>query len=266
MNLKMNSNKFWIKAKKNNNILKEIVLKNIKTQYRNSVLGILWTILNPLLNMIVLSIVFSSIFRQGSDVINYPIYLLTGNILFNFFRTGTEQGLTSLVHNSDLLKKVKISYSIFPTSTIFSSLVNFGFSLIALVFVMIILQQPFYPTLLMIFAMMPSLILFTLGVSMGLSAMYVFFRDVQHLYGVLLTLWMYATPIFYSIESVSPQVQTFIKFNPLHHYLRYFRDIVQIGTIPGLKAHLICYGCGIIVFLLGYSFFHLTKKKFILYI
>lgn len=258
----MNNKEFKV----NLNILKEIVRRNVKNQYRNSFLGVLWTLLNPFLTMAVMSIVFSNIFKSSSDIINYPIYLLTGTIFFSLFRQSTETGLTGIVGNSDLIKKVKVPYSLFPISAVFSSLVNFGFSLFALVIMMLILKQPIYPSFLMVFVWLPSIVLFSIGVALILSSIYVFFRDIQHIYSVFLTLLMYLTPLFYSVEVLSPRMQQIMKYNPMYHYLKYFRQVIQMGTVPSWTAHLICFGGGILMLLLGILVFNTYKKKFVLFI
>ena len=195
---RIRESQFMRDIKKNSYILTVMVKKNFKAQYRNSILGVLWTVLNPLLNMIVMSIVFSKLF-SSNDVGIYPIYLFCGNLMFNMMRQITTQSLGCLVSNSDLIKKVKISYSIFPLSNMFTALVNFGVAFLALLIVMVIVGQQFYWTILLTILIVPAVLLFSLGVGFILSSLYVFFRDVSHLYEVLLTLWMYLTPLFYSL-------------------------------------------------------------------
>ena len=169
-----------------------MVKKNIKNQYRRSFLGVLWTVLNPLLTMLVLAFVFSQIFgRKGIDM-DYPVYVLSGSIVFTLMRMATVQALPCMVNNYDLLTKTRVPYYVFPTSSVLSSVVNFGFSLIALIIVMLI-RIPngvtFHPTMLMIFIpWLPSIFLFSLGLSFFLCTLYVRFRDVSHLYNVFLTL------------------------------------------------------------------------------
>lgn len=250
-------------------VLSSLVKKNIKTQYRRSTLGILWTVLNPLLNMIVLSIVFSQILGRDMVGVDYPVYVLTGNMVFNLLRQATASALPSLVDSYDLLTKTRISFYVFPTSHVASSLVNFGFSLIAMFLVMLV-RIPngvrFYWTILMIIPFLPALLLFSLGIALVLSTLYVHFRDIKHIYSVFLTLWMYMTPIFYSITRMSVKVQTVIKLNPMYQYLEYFRQAVIFGQVPSLQSHLIIYGIGILSFIIGYLIFKASKKKIILHI
>lgn len=249
-------------------ILWSMVKKNIKNQYRRSVLGIFWTLLSPLLNMLVLAFVFSNIFGRGNIGMDYPVYVLSGNLVFNLMRMATSNSLTCIVDHYDLLTKTRIPYSVFPLSQNLSSVVNFGFSLVALIIVMLVRMTAgvrFYWTMLMgIIPWLPSVLLFSIGISFILSTIYVRFRDIKHIYSIFLTLWMYMTPIFYSYTILPERVQNVIILNPMYHYLMYFRNTL-VGIVPNLKAHLICYGVGIAFFLLGALIFRLSKKKFILY-
>lgn len=249
-------------------ILWSMVKKNIKNQYRRSVLGIFWTLLSPLLNMLVLAFVFSNIFGRGKIGMDYPVYVLSGNLVFNLMRMATTNSLTCIVDHYDLLTKTRIPYSVFPLSQNLSSVVNFGFSLVALIIVMLVRMTAgvrFYWTMLMgIIPWLPSVLLFSIGISFILCTIYVRFRDIKHIYSIFLTLWMYMTPIFYSYTILPERVQNVIILNPMYHYLMYFRNTL-VGIVPDLKAHLICYGVGIAFFLIGALVFRLSKKKFILY-
>ena len=246
-----------------------MVVKNIKNQYRPSVLGILWTVLNPLLTMLVMAFVFSSIFGRGKINMDYPVYVLTGNIVFNLLRTATDQALPSMVNNYDLLTKTRVPYAVFPASAVASALVNFGFSLVALIVVMLIRIPKgvtFHWTMPMLLVpWLPAMLMFCLGLAFFLCTIYVRFRDIKHLYTVFLTLWMYMTPVFYSTSILSDKVQAVLKFNPMVHYLGYFRDVVS-GTVPSWQTHLIIYGVGLGALGIGYLVFRLSRRKFILYI
>lgn len=222
-------------AKKNANITRELVKKNIKIQYRNSVIGIFWTVLNPFLNMLVMFFVFGSILGYSDSDPTYALYLLCGNIIFNMMRGATSQSLTSLVQNRGLLTKNKISYYVFPLSNNLSALVNFLFSCIALLGVMLFVwiqgEAVFSWNILIAFLMLPALFIFNYGMSMILAALYVFFRDIQHFYTVFLTLWTYLTPIFYKVNrfknSFSDQlIMTIIKLNPMYHFVDNFRSVI----------------------------------------
>ena len=252
-------------------VLISLVGKNIKNQYRRSVLGIFWTVLNPLLNMLVMSFVFANIFGRNSIDMDYPIYVLSGNIVFSLMRASTTSSLTCIVGNYDLLMKTRIPYAVFPISNVLSSTVNFFFSLIALVIVMLIRMSAgvtFYWTMiLIIFAWLPSILFFSTGLSFVLSVVYVRFRDIKHLYSVFLTLWMYLTPVFYSVNALKLEGNYLkaMQFNPMLHYLGTFRELIN-GTIPSNKGILICYGVGLGFLAIGYLIIRLSRKKLLLYI
>lgn len=260
-------NSFGLKMKRNSYILRTIVKKSFKNQYRNSILGILWTVLHPLLNMAVMVLVFSQVFGRNSGVGSYPIYIMCGNVIFAVVRQITTSSMTSMVSQAGLVKKVRVSYSVFPVANMFNALINFGLSFVALVILMICLRQVFHWTTVLTLAILPALLLFSLGIGFGLACMYVFFRDVKHLFEIFLTLWTYLTPIFYTISSIkSATVTKIITLNPMTTFVTAFRDIIQWGTVPSLTQFLIMYGWAFLAIILGYGLFKLNQKKYILYI
>ena len=236
-------------------------------------LGILWTVLNPLLNMIVMVFVFSMIFGRQNMALDYPVYVLCGNIVFGFMRMATTGAMSSIVAQRDLLNKTKVNQFVFPTAKVFSSLVNFGFSMIALVLVMVVrilshAEVAFHWTMLLTIApFLPALILFSWGLSLILCVVYVYFRDIAHFYNVFLTLWVYATPIFYSLDSIklTGKKLMLMTINPMYHYVTYFRELIM-GNVPDLNTHLIVYAWGIGMFLVGLLFFKLKENKLILHL
>ena len=258
---------------KNKNITFELVRKSVKKQYRNSFLGVFWTVLNPLLNMLVMWLVFRRIFGDGDPL--YPVYLLAGNILFQFLRTATSNSLTSIVENRGLLTKVKIDTYLFPMSSTLSSLVNFGFSMISLIIIMLGMEifggyNIYGYQFLFVFLMLPALLMFMYGISLFLSALYVFFRDIKHLYTVFLTLWQYMTPIFYKIGKLGGgKTAEIVNYNPMLHFVNYFRDCMYncqyngLG-VPSFKALGLLYLFGIASIIIGYCVFRALRKKFII--
>lgn len=249
--------------RKNAIILGMMVRKNIKRLYRNSWLGVLWTVLNPLLNMFVMVFVFSSFFGRNVD---YPTYLLSGYLTFNFMRASTSQCLTSIVDNRGLINKVKISNFLFPAADVLTDLVSYGFSFGALLIVILARGMQIQWTTLFVPVYLISLVLFSLGIGMVLSAMYVYFRDIRHLYGVFCTLWMYLTPLFWTVTTMSAKVQFYVKFNPMYWYVTVFRTLMLEGTMPDAVSLLLCFGMGLASMLIGGVIFHFGKRKFILYI
>ena len=182
--------------------LRELIVRDLKIKYRRSVLGYLWSILNPLMLMGVLTIVFSTMFRF--DIPNYPVYLLTGQLLFGFFSESTNMAMSSILGGSSLIKKVYLPKYIFPVSRVLSSFTTMLFSFVALLIVMLVTSADFYVTTILLPVVLLYLLVFSIGVSLILSVMVVFFRDIQYLYGVLLTALNYLTPIFYP-ASMLPQ-------------------------------------------------------------
>lgn len=245
-------------------ILSSLVSKDFKLKYRRSVLGVLWSILNPLLMMIVLTAVFSYMFRF--EIENYPLYLILGQTIFALMTDSTSNALQSIIGSAQLIKKIRIEKMIFPIEKVLFSLVNFGLSLVAVCAVMVFFQ--IVPTWNLVF--LPLLIIFIsvfcIGWGLLLSALAVFFRDIVHLWSVITTAWMYATPIFYPMDLLPATLQNFMQFNPMYHFVTYFREIMMWGITPSLEQNLACFGFSVTMFLLGFFVFRKTQKKFILYV
>ena len=250
--------------KKDSFILQMLVSRDFKLKYRRSFLGIVWSILNPLLMMIVIAAVFSFIFRFSIE--NYAVYLIMGMTLFNLMSVSTNAGVLSIVNAAPLIKKIRVNKLVFPLETVLFELVNYALSLIAVVLVMFYYQV--FPTLNVFF--MPLLLVYMLmfctGLSLLLSALTVFFRDIIYLWSVVIIAWTYATPIFYSINDMAPWMQTVMSFNPMYHYVTYIREILLWGTTPGLLENLICFGAGLVSLVIGLLVFRKTEKRFILHV
>ncbi len=250
-------------------LLFDLVTKDIKTKYRRSVLGILWSVLNPLLMMLVLTAVFSSIIRVEVEG-GFALFYLTGYIIFNFVSESTSFALTSITSAAPLIKKVYIPKYVFPLQKCMFSFVNMLFSLIAfvLVFVVFCITGSVAPHFSMLLFPVPMIyvFLFSLGLSLVLSALVVFFRDMGHIWGILLTVWMYGSPIIYPIDMVPAWLASIIRLNPLYHYIDYFRNTMIYGKIPGLLENGICLLYSVAVLLIGVVIFRKSQDKFVLYI
>lgn len=246
------------------NLLYELVSRDIKVRYRRSVLGVLWTVLNPILMMIVITIVFSQLFRF--EIENFPIYFFCGNIVFSFMLTATNDALQSILGGASLLKKVYIPKYIFPVSKVLSAGVNLFFSYIAMLLVMVATGVKFHTTMLLTPVVALYVILFSIGLGLILATMMVFFRDIAHLYGVLTTAWMYLTPIFYPASLLGDKSEWFLLLNPMYHYIDYMRNITLYQTVPGIAENLTCLGISLVTLALGLLFFYKKQDKFILYI
>lgn len=251
--------------RKNRFVLESLVTKDFKLKYRRSILGILWSVLNPLLMMVVLSCVFSYVLKFG-EIEHFPLYLILGTVLFSLMQNSTTSAMFSMLDAAPLIKKVRIDKIVFPIEKAAFELVNFAISLVAVIAVMIFFQV--MPTVNLIFLplLLFYVVLFSSGLGMLLAALAVFFRDVCHLWGVVITAWTYATPIFYPITMLEPWMQQAMLFNPMYHYITYFRDIAMWNINPGIKENLVCFGMAAITFLIGYIVFRKTESKFILYV
>lgn len=245
-------------------LLGRLVQRDLKVKYRRSVLGYLWSLLNPLLMMLVMTLVFSYMFRY--NIPNYPIFLITGQTLFSFFNESTTMAMDSIINNSALIKKVYIPKYIFPLSRVLSSFVTFLFSLAAIVIVMIFTKTPFTPVILLFPLPLVYVLVFSIGLGMILSVCAVYFRDTRYLYSVLVMAWMYLTPIFYPLESLPQVLQPFEKFNPLYSFIECFRDIVLYGRIPTSFNTLVSVSWCCFILILGIVIFKKKQSDFILYI
>ena len=245
-------------------LLRTLVGKDFKLKYRRSVLGVLWSVLNPLLMMVVLTAVFSFMFRF--DIENYPLYLILGTILFGLMSGATTSAMLSIVEAAPLLKKIRVERAIFPMEKVIFELVNFTISLVAAALVMLYFQVIPTPALLLLPFLLLCILMFSLGIGLLLSSLAVFFRDVIHLWGVVITAWTYATPLFYPMSMLDPWMQDIMNWNPMYHYVSYFRDIVMYGTIPSATEHAIIFGCGAAILIIGFVVFRKLEKKFILFI
>lgn len=254
-------------------ILRQLVTKDFKIKYRRSVLGVAWSVLNPLLMMIVMSIVFSTIFAQGRNGSitpeMYPLYLIVGNVTFSVMSESTNQALMSIIWASSLLKKVKVHRWVFPVQKVLFSLVNFAFSLVAVALVMLWFHVVPSWHLILLPVCLLLLMCFCMGLGMMLSSLAVFFRDVMHLWTVVITAWMYLTPIFWTTDYISHMahwIQVLVVVNPMYNYLQFMRDIFLFNTVPSSLTFGLCAVWAVLALAIGYTVFHKTEHKFILYI
>lgn len=245
--------------------ISSLVSKDFKLKYRRSVLGVAWSVLNPLLMMCVLAAVFTNVLKFG-DVANFPMYLILGNVLFALMSDSTSTAMTSILESAPLIKKIKISKMIFPIEKVLFQLVNFAISLIAVVVVMVFFRIAPTVNLLALPLLLVYMLLFCSGLGMLLSALAVFFRDICHFWSVIITAWTYATPLFYPVSLLPDWMQAAEAFNPMYHYVSYFRDIAMYNTLPGIQENLVCLGIAAITFAVGFLVFRKTEKKFILYV
>lgn len=265
---------FFYDFKRFTPLLSNLVSKDFKIKYRRSFLGIAWSVLNPLLTMLVLTKVFTILLRVGNAE-DFSTYYIIGSSLWAFFSEATSNSLSSVIGAASLIKKVYIPKYIFPVEKCLFSLVNFLFSLIAVLLVIIVRGITLGTNFLSFYSLLFPIpviycFIFVCGMSLFLSAVTVYFRDVAHLYGVLLTMWIYLTPILYPISLIRDSGHKFvylvIRLNPMTHYVEAFRDVLMRHTFPSLRENLICISFSLVTFVFGALVFKKAQKKFILHI
>lgn len=246
-------------------LLMHLVSKDLKLKYRRSFLGYLWSILNPLLIMIVISIVFSTMFQR--NIQNYPLYLFTGQMLFNFMNQSTHSALSAINTNGALIKKAYVPKYIFVFAKITSGMVDLVFSMGALVIVMIFTGAGFSWSNLLFPVVLLQLYVFCIGLGLYLAQANVFFRDITYIYNAVTTAWMYLTPIFYPAEALPEQVRWFVEhLNPMYFYVAQFRDIIYNQQLPDGMQLLAGIGSALLMLLIGTRCFVKNQDRFILFI
>lgn len=250
-------------------ILQQLVTKDFKLRYRRSVLGVVWSVLNPLLMMIIMSFVFQYFLRSNLE--HYSLYLIVGNITFALMNDATNGGLRSIIDASSLLKKVKVDRWVFPVQKVFSAAVNFAFSLIAVAIVMVF--DGVMPTVHVLWFVVGLVLvmLFSIGIGLFIGALAVFFRDMIHLWSVVLTAWTYLTPIFWDLSlltnSNAPRIVVWIvKANPMYNYLEIMRSAFVYQNNPSVTVLALAAIWAVIALVIGIVVFRKTEHKFILYI
>lgn len=246
------------------NLLVELVKKDIKLKYRNSYLGVIWTLLEPLLTMVVLTLVFSKLLGKGTK--DFPVYILTGRLMYSFFSNGTKTALKSVRSNASMIKKVYVPKYMYPLASVLSGYVMFLISLIVLAVVALV--RGVYPTMQLFWMFVPLLqvLLMTAGIGLILATMSVFFRDVEYLWGVALMLIMYASAIFYRVGDVISEKNAWIfKLNPLYAVIENFRNAV-FGQPMDFQAMGYATLFGAVSLLIGLFVFYKKQDSFILYL
>ncbi len=245
-------------------LLKQLVLRDFKIKYRRSVLGALWSFINPLMTMCVQYIVFSTIFKM--DIANYPVYLLSGVVFFNFFTESTNVAIHAITGNAGLITKVYVPKVIYPVSKVLSTGVNLLISLLPLWIMSLATGIRLTKAWLLLPYGLISLLLLSTGAGLLLSAVMVFFRDMQFIWSVLCMVFNYVTPVFYPVSILSEPMQNALTWNPLYHHISFFRTIILEGISPQPRLYVTCmlFSLGILAF--GYAVFKKTQDRFIFYI
>lgn len=265
-------NIFW-NVKKYSFLLQQLVMRDFKVKYKRSVLGVVWSILYPLLMTSVMAIVFTNMFRFSMEGVNYVVYLISGLVVFNYFSEATNNAMLSIVGNSTLINKVYIPKYLFPIAKCIFVGINFLFSLIPLFLILLLSGDKVAGTKCYIniyYLLLPFIYLFMFmfvtGVSYILSTLAVYLRDTIYIWGIGLTILQYFTPLFYSILILPEWLQKIIIFNPLYQFINASRDIFLFSQMPTWTNLLGCFLSGTVVLLIGLVVFKKNQDKFIYYV
>lgn len=252
------------KLKRHQFLFEELVKRDFKEKYKRTVLGMAWSILSPLLTLLVMKMVFTQFFGRNTPF--YTTYLFSGNLVMAYFKESTKGGMSSLMNNASIFSKINIPKYLFIFSRSVSALVNFLIILVVYFFFCALDGITFGFHMLSLIYPILCLLAFNLGIGMILSAMFVFFRDTTYLYEVFLTLLTYLSAIFYQIDGFSPTVQQLFLLNPVFCYIKYFRLVVIDGAIPSLGYHLLCAFYAAFALLFGFWVYKKNNHKFLYYV
>lgn len=252
------------KLKKHQFLFEELVKRDFKKKYKRTVLGMLWSILSPLLTLLVMRLVFTQFFGRGTP--HYTTYLFCGNLVFSYFNESTREGMSSLMSNARIFTKVNVPKYLFLFSKNVQTLINFCLTL-CVFFVFCVLDNiTFTWKLICLLYPIACLVLFNIGVGLVLSALFVFFRDIQYLWSVFTQLLMYMSAIFYTIDRYSYTAQCLFLLNPVYLFIRYFRKIVIEATVPTLWFHLLMAADVAIVLGIGCWMYKKYNHRFLYYV
>lgn len=245
-------------------LILELIRKDIKLKYRNSVLGLLWSIINPLMFMLVLTIIFSELF--STTIEHFAIYVLSGRLIYACFSETTNFAMQSVISNAPLIKKIYVPKYFFPLARVCSSYINSLLAMVSIIPVMLLSGLHFsWVNLTIIFPLL-YLLLFCIGIGLILSTIYVFFRDLQHIYSLILVIIMYASAIFYPVDIIPDRIMPIIQLNPIFLIINMFREALIYQTIVPVGTHLLCLGYALLFICIGLFVFYKRQDKFIFYL
>jgi len=224
--------------KEYNFLFEELVKRDFKKRYKRTAFGVFWSLLGPLLQLFVMNLVFTQFF--GRDMPHFTIYLFSGLLIFTFYQGATNSGMMALAANSDIISKTSAPKYIFLFSSNVSNLINFALTLVVFFLFVALDGIAFHPRFLLLIYPMICLLIFNIGVGLVLSALFVFFRDIQYLYGIFTMLLMWVSAVFFPIDMFPMHIQRLFVLNPIFTYIHYFRLIVLHGVVPSINIHLIC--------------------------
>ncbi len=245
-------------------LFSELVKRDFKKKYKRTYLGMLWSVMSPLLSILVMYVVFNNFYKNGDGF--FITYLFCGNIVFAFFSDSSNGGMESLLGNADIFSKINLPKYLFLFSRTVSSLINFSLTFGVFLIFCAIDGVPFTLYFLGLIIPIVLLIIFNLGVGMILSALYVFFRDVKYLWGIFLMFVMYLSAIFYDVSMLPEAVRQLLILNPVYVYISYFRTLVIGAAFPPMYLTALAVGYAILFFTVGMVIYKRYNHKFIYYV
>ncbi|MBQ7678473.1 MAG: ABC transporter permease [Butyrivibrio sp.] len=261
---------FWKKALHNANkyrfLFEQLILRDFRKKYRRAALGVLWSLLSPLLTLFVMKLVFTQFFGRGDGVVHYTIYLFSGLLVYNFYREATQAGMSSLMENNKIISKINVPKYLFILSENVSAMINFLLTLVVYFVFCAVDGIHFSPRMLMLIHPILWLTLMNFGVSLLLASWFVFFRDMKYLYGVFLRLLNYVCAIFYQVDRFPKRYHNLFLLNPVYVVIKYFRLIVIDEKIPSTQYQVLCAGYAIFFLILGCWTYNHYKNEFIYYL
>ena len=245
-------------------LFEELVKRDFKKKYKRTVLGMGWSMLAPLLMLLVMKVVFTQFF--GRNMPHYTTYLFCGLLVFNWFSESTNGGMRSLYSNASIFTKVNVPKYLFLFAGNVQAAINFGLTLLVFFFFCWLDDIAFTWRFVLLLYPIMTLLLFNVGVGMILSALYIFFRDMDYLWRVFLQLLMYGSAIFYMVDKMPANQQTVFAFNPVYRHIAYVREVVLVGAIPSLATHLTLVGFAVGAFLVGAFMYKRYNTRFLYYV
>ena len=245
-------------------LFEELVKRDFKKKYKRTVLGMGWSMLMPLLTLLVMKVVFEQFF--GRNIPHYTTYIFCGLLVFNWFSEATNGGMRSLYGNASIFTKVNIPKYLFLFSGNVQAVINFLLTLLIFFFFCWRDGVPFTWRFVLLLYPIATLLLFNVGIGMILSALYVFFRDMDYLWGVFVQLLMYGSAIFYMVDNMAPKAQMVFALNPVYRHVAYFREVVLTGAVPSLTTHLTLAGFAVAAFLAGAFMYRRYNTRFLYYV
>ena len=245
-------------------LFEELVKRDFKKKYKRTILGMGWSMAMPILTLLVMKIVFEQFFGRGMD--HYTTYLFCGNLVYCWFSEATNLGMLSLYGNASIFTKVNVPKYLFLFSGSVQTLINFAITLVAFFFFCWLDDVVFSWCFLLLVYPVVTFFLFNVGIGLILSALFIFFRDIDYLWRVFLQLLMYGSAIFYTIDGFQPKMKLLFFLNPVYRHIAYFREIVLDGVIPSMETHLVLAGFAFAAFLAGMVMYKHYNTKFLYYV